>query len=439
MGEKNENLNPHPEGNVVRAEDKIPVSGKLAYSIGFAGKDCFQTITNSYLMMFLMMIAGLDGVFIGAMMLGARIWDAINDPILGSIADHTNSKWGRFRPYLFASVPVAIVFGFLFFVPGLEGTTKMVYYTIIYVLFGMGLTILEVPYFGLAGAMSFDPTERATVTAWSRIASRVTAIVLPLVLSWFLATYGDQNGYFYTAIVAGAVWGLIAGFLKANFNVNEVIAGIMLNWIGLYLTNIILGKETVMDTTKSETYDLTMVNKSALLPGFMQDLFGHNQYMTIAIPLAIVIAILILFVLEKTTFGYELKATGHNKEAARYAGMNAKRNIMLTLAISGAISGFAASMIYLTGIEHYKISSSVPGMGFNGIAVAFLGGLHPLGAILAGFFVEYITLGGQYLNTNYYNPQVADLMVSIIIYLCGFVLFFKHVFNQIGKKKEVHE
>ena len=241
------------------------------------------------------------------------------------------------------------------------------------------------------------------------------------------------------AVVAGALWGLVAGFLKATFNVNEVIAGIMLNWIGLYLTNIILGKDNVMNTTKSETYDLSAVNKSALLPGFMQDVFGHNQYMTIAIPVAIIVAILILFVLEKTTFGYELKATGHNKEAARYAGMNAKRNIMLTLAISGAISGLAASMIYLTGIEHYKISSSVPGMGFNGIAVAFLGGLHPLGAILAGFFVEYITLGGQYLNTNYYNPQVADLMVSIIIYLCGFVLFFKHVFNQIGKKKEVRE
>ena len=115
--------------------------------------------------------------------------------------------------------------------------------------------------------------------------------------------------------------------------------------------------------------------------------------------------------------------------------MNAKRNIILTLMISGAISGMAASMYYLTGIEHYKIASSVPSMGFNGIAVAFLGGLNPIGSILAGFFVEYITLGGQYLNTNYYNPQVADLMVAIIIYLCGFVLFIKHLMNKVGKSK----
>jgi simple sugar transport system permease protein len=115
--------------------------------------------------------------------------------------------------------------------------------------------------------------------------------------------------------------------------------------------------------------------------------------------------------------------------------MNAQRNIILTLVISGAIAGMAASMYYLTGIEHYKISSSVPGMGFTGIAVAFLGGLNPIGTILAGLFVEYITLGGQYLDTNYYNPQVADLMIAIIIYLCGFVLFFKTILNRPGKVK----
>ena len=115
--------------------------------------------------------------------------------------------------------------------------------------------------------------------------------------------------------------------------------------------------------------------------------------------------------------------------------MNAKRNIILTLVISGAIAGMAAGLYYLTGVEHFKIASSVPGMGFSGIAVAFLGGLHPIGAIIAGLFVEYITLGGQYLNTNYYNPQVADLMISIIIYLCGFVLFFRTILNRPGKVK----
>jgi simple sugar transport system permease protein len=250
---------------------------------------------------------------------------------------------------------------------------------------------------------------------------------LALGWNWFLCLLA--------AIAAGAVWGLLAGFFKAFFNVNEVIAGIMLNWIGLYICNIVIGGEKCMNQTKSETFDLFATNPSALLPGFMKEVFGNNQYTTIAIPITIVVAIIILVVLNKTTFGYELKATGHNKEAARYAGMNAKKNIMLTLLISGAISGMAAGLFYLTGIEHYKISSSVPGMGFTGIAVAFLGGLNPIGTILAGLFVEYITLGGQYLDTNYYNPQVADLMIAIIIYLCGFVLFFKTILNRPGKVK----
>ncbi|WP_036977725.1 ABC transporter permease [Pseudobutyrivibrio sp. MD2005] len=250
---------------------------------------------------------------------------------------------------------------------------------------------------------------------------------LALGWNWFLCLLA--------AIVAGAVWGLLAGFFKAFFNVNEVIAGIMLNWIGLYICNIVIGGEKCMNQTKSETFDLFATNPSALLPGFMKEVFGNNQYTTIAIPITIVVAIIILVVLNKTTFGYELKATGHNKDAAKYAGMNAKRNIILTLVISGAISGMAAGLYYLTSIEHYQISSSVPGMGFTGIAVAFLGGLHPLGTIFAGLFVEYITLGGQYLNTNYYNPQVADLMIAIIIYLCGFVLFFKTLINRPGKVK----
>ncbi len=237
------------------------------------------------------------------------------------------------------------------------------------------------------------------------------------------------------AIVAGAVWGLLAGLFKALFNVNEVIAGIMLNWIGLYICNIIIGLPSCMNVSKSETYDIKDKNPSGLLPGFMKEFFGGNDYMTIAIPITIIVAIIILIVLNKTTFGYELKATGHNRDAAKYAGMNAKRNIILTLVISGAISGMAAGLYYLTGVERYVISSSVPGMGFSGIAVAFLGGLHPIGAIISGLFVEYISLGGQYLNTNYYNPQVADLMVSIIIYLCGFVLFFKTILNKPGKVK----
>ena len=80
--------------------------------------------------------------------------------------------------------------------------------------------------------------------------------------------------------------------------------------------------------------------------------------------------------------------------------------------------------------------SSVPGMGFNGIAAAFLGGLNPIGAIFASFFIQHITDGGQYVNTNFYCSQISDLISSVIIYLCGFVLFIKITMNGILARSE---
>lgn len=227
------------------------------------------------------------------------------------------------------------------------------------------------------------------------------------------------------AILSGAVWGALSGALKAFFNINEVIACIMLNWIGLYLVNNLVQDTRVMNINLSETYHLRDHAPKAILPHLGLDKLLNNEYATIALPLTIIVAILVWVVLNRTTFGYELKATGFNKHAAKYAGMHDKRNIILTMTISGALAGLAAACYYLTGIENYVKASSLPATGFSGIAVAFLGGLHPIGVLFAGYFIEHITVGGSTLDTNYYNPQVADLMVSIIIYLCAFVLFMR--------------
>lgn len=227
------------------------------------------------------------------------------------------------------------------------------------------------------------------------------------------------------AIAAGALWGALSGALKAFFNINEVIACIMLNWIGLYMVNNLVQDTRVMNISLSETYHLKSHAPKAILPHLGLDKLLNNEYATIALPLTIIMAVLVWVVLNRTTFGYELKATGFNKHAAKYAGMQDKRNIILTMTISGALAGMAAAFYYLTGIENYVKGASLPAMGFNGIAVAFLGGLHPIGVLFAGYFIEHITVGGSTLDTNYYNPQVADLMVSIIIYLCAFVLFMR--------------
>ena len=238
------------------------------------------------------------------------------------------------------------------------------------------------------------------------------------------------------AMLGGALLGAISGLLKSYCNVNEVISGIMLNWIVLYLTNMLLTQ--VKEDTSPYTFVLSHKNASAILPSLgLGSLFNGNQYVGLALPLSIVIAILVWVVLEKTRIGYELRATGNNKNAAKYCGMAEKRNIIMTLSISGMLAGLGAAMLYLTGYEQWQCStSSVPGMGFNGIAAAFLGGLNPIGAILASFFIQHITAGGAYVDKSMYCAQISDLISSIIIYLCGFVLFMKYAMNTAIAKRE---
>ena len=231
------------------------------------------------------------------------------------------------------------------------------------------------------------------------------------------------------AIAAGALLGVISGLLKSSFNVSEVISGIMLNWIALYTTNMLL--TNVKEATSPYTYQLKAEGPQAILPQIsLSKLLSGNQYVTIAIPIAIVCAVGIWVVLSKTLFGYELKATGNNPNAAKYCGMAEKRNIILTLAIGGALAGLGASLLYQTGYEQWQCTySSVPSMGFNGIAAAFLGGLSPIGSIFASFFIQHITAGGAYVDKSLYCSQISDLISAIIIYLCSFVLFFKTVLS----------
>ena len=239
------------------------------------------------------------------------------------------------------------------------------------------------------------------------------------------------------AIVCGALLGAISGALKAYCNVNEVISCIMLNWISLYTVNTLLSQ--VKDPTSPYTLNLKRTNAAAALPSLgLEKLFNNNANVTIAIPLAILCAIAIWVLLAKTRLGYELRATGLNRHAAKYCGMRGKFNIILAMAIAGALAGAGAAMLYLTGFEEWSCTqSSVPAMGFNGIAAAFLGGLSPIGTIFASFFIQHITNGGAYVDKTMYCSQISDFISSVIIYLCGFVLFIRRFMNsRIAKANE---
>ena len=238
------------------------------------------------------------------------------------------------------------------------------------------------------------------------------------------------------AMAAGAVLGAAAGLLKTKCNVNIVISGIMLNWITLYLTNLIL--TPVKSPNSPYTKGLQGNNPAALIPSLgLGKLFNNEKSVTIAIPLAVIMAVVVWVILNKTKFGYELKATGNNYNAAKYAGMKENRNIILTMMIAGALAGMGAGLLYLTGIEDWETTiSSVPAMGFNGIAVAFLGGLSPLGSILSAFFIQYITFGGGNVDLQVYCSQISSLISALIIYLCAFVAFFKLFMNNWIRKRE---
>ena len=237
------------------------------------------------------------------------------------------------------------------------------------------------------------------------------------------------------AVLIAALVGGLSGLLKAYFNVNEVISSIMLNWIGLYSVNLILS--SVKEKTSPYTVAIDEVNEGGLLPNLGLDTIFKNEFVTIGLIIAVLSAIIIWILLEKTKLGFELKATGLNKNAAKYCGMKEKRNTILTMFIAGGLAGLGAGIFFLTGIEQWMVQmTNIPAMGFNGIAAAFLGGSHPIGAIFSSYFIQHITSGGAYVDKTMYCAQISDLISAFIIYLCGFVLFFRIRFNKFLDKRE---
>ena len=241
------------------------------------------------------------------------------------------------------------------------------------------------------------------------------------------------------AMVCGAIWGAVPGIFKAYFNVNEVITSIMFNWIGLYLVNELMYNTIpgMYDQKTTRTYKLSSASPKSLIPDCGMNSIFRTSSTTIAIFIAIAIAVIIYIVLNKTTFGYELKACGFNKDAAKYAGINEKRNVVLSMTIAGALAGIGAGLYFLSGASEWnpQVSTALPAIGFNGIPVALLALSNPIGVIFAALFVAHISVGGAYLPTKYYQPEIADLIVAVIIYLCAFVTLFKGIVANLFKSK----
>jgi simple sugar transport system permease protein len=226
--------------------------------------------------------------------------------------------------------------------------------------------------------------------------------------------------------LAGALWGAVPGLLKAYFNINEVIACIMMNYIGMYLVNYLITR-TVFDSLRNQSQ---RVGSAATLPKWGLDaIFRDGNAASSAnsgIFLAVVAAVVLYIVLDKTKFGYELKACGLNRDAARYAGINENKSIILSMAIAGAMAGLGGAFLYLAGSgKGYTVVDTLAVEGFDGIAVALLGMNNPIGIIFAGLFIAYLTVGGFTMQLYNYAPQVIEIITAVIIYFSAFVLLLK--------------
>ncbi len=245
------------------------------------------------------------------------------------------------------------------------------------------------------------------------------------------------------AMIGGAIWGAIPGIFKAAFNVNEVITAIMFNWIGLFGVNLAINNIPVMladywgSANRDRTAALGAANPEAMIPKAGLDALLNSDYMNISIFIALAAAVIIFVVMNKTTFGYELKACGMNRSAGEYAGINAKRNIILSMTIAGALAGLGGGIYYLSGTAQYTLMKELAAAGFNGIPVALLAASHPLGTVFSALFVSYIQVGGEALQPEY-AKEIIDIIIAAIIYLSAFALLMKELIGRamrISKKE----
>lgn len=242
------------------------------------------------------------------------------------------------------------------------------------------------------------------------------------------------------ALVAGFIYGGIAGFVKAKFGIHEVISTIMLNWIAFYLQNFVVYSYRMPNSMSSfevkESAKITLVKNAAQkYDGIFGQFFKAPIHMGIIF--AIVCAILIYFILAKTSLGYKLKAVGLNKEASKYGGINVNNKIIQSMAISGAICSLAGVSQILGYTYSLPILSAMENFGFDGLAVALLASNNPIGCIFSGIFLGSIKYAGGNLQRSMGVPsELISIIIGTIILFTAIPLIFRILKAKMNKKSK---
>lgn len=248
------------------------------------------------------------------------------------------------------------------------------------------------------------------------------------------------DGHWIFSILAGLIGGMtigsIPGILKAHFNVNEVITSIMLNYITMFMIDMTISNNGQM--FNSETQFTRYIDAASQLPR----IGGAGSNLNIAIFFAVGIAVLLYIILKKTTFGYELIATGHNKDASNYAGINHKRNTVITMIIAGGLAGLGGAFAILApsaiigSSMQYAPVNVIAVAGFTGIAVALLGNSNPIGIVFSALFISHIQRGGSTAALFGYKPEIIDIVIAVIIYFSAFSLIMSGWISKFFKKRK---
>ncbi len=265
------------------------------------------------------------------------------------------------------------------------------------------------------------------------LALGIPSSAVPAGLIWVIAFLGGM--------LAGALWGAIPGLLKAFLNINEVLACIMTNWLAANIVTWafdVSNFKNITEGTKTGYIYKTTFNGVAT-PKMGLDAIFPNSQVNGGILIAILFAVAMFILMSKTTLGFQLKACGSNRHAARYAGINDKRNIVLSMAISGALAGGGAALYWLSGNTEFFWSTyqSLPAAGFNGIPVALLAVNNPIGVVFSGIFMAMLDIVGQNLTGfTAYNEYITDVIIAVIVYLSAFSLLVQ---TWLGGKKRKRE
>jgi simple sugar transport system permease protein len=235
------------------------------------------------------------------------------------------------------------------------------------------------------------------------------------------------------AFLGGALWGVIPGILKAKFNVHEVVATIMMNWIAYW--SIYYFVPAYLKGPSLETESMSIAIEQTLRSPWLTKIFGGG-YMNLGIFVAIIAVLVIKFILDKTTLGFELKAVGSNRFCAEYAGIKVNRNVVISMMIAGGLAGLAG-MTYYTGYSRNIQIGVMPQMGFDGIAVALLGASNPIGVFFSGLFFGMLQSGKGFMNAmTEVPPEIADTIIATIIYFTATSVLFSRFWDMVGRRRK---